>query len=156
MPLICTSPAVQWLRIRLPMQGTGVRFLVREDPTCCRATKLVGQNYWARCLEPASCNCWACTLHLLILHATTTEAQAPRAWTLQQERPQQWEACAPQRRVAPLTASRESPRAATKTQRSQKKKNTKMPLILNQKTNIDKYYEPIAAQRNKLHGHQYR
>ena len=24
----------QWLRIRLPMQGTWVRSLVREDPTC--------------------------------------------------------------------------------------------------------------------------
>ena len=24
----------QWLRVRLPMQGTRVRALVREDPTC--------------------------------------------------------------------------------------------------------------------------
>ena len=28
------SLVVQWLRIRLPMQGTWVRALVREDPTC--------------------------------------------------------------------------------------------------------------------------
>ena len=30
---------VQWLRIRLPVQGTQVRVLVREDPTCHRATR---------------------------------------------------------------------------------------------------------------------
>ena len=29
----------RWLRIRLPMQGTRVRSLVREDPTCDGATK---------------------------------------------------------------------------------------------------------------------
>ena len=33
-----TSLVVQWLRIRLAMQGTWVQALVREDPTCCRAT----------------------------------------------------------------------------------------------------------------------
>ena len=40
-----TSLVVQWLRIRLPMQGTRVRALVREDPTCRGATKPVCQNY---------------------------------------------------------------------------------------------------------------
>ena len=35
----------QWLRIRLPMRGTQVRALVREDPTCRRATKPVRHNY---------------------------------------------------------------------------------------------------------------
>ena len=34
-----TSLVAQWLRIRLPMQGTLVRALVQEDPTCRRATK---------------------------------------------------------------------------------------------------------------------
>ena len=34
-----TSLVVQWIRIHLPMQGTQVRSLVREDLTCCRATK---------------------------------------------------------------------------------------------------------------------
>ena len=38
---------VQWLRIRLPIQGTGVRALVREDPTCRGATKPVRHNYLA-------------------------------------------------------------------------------------------------------------
>ena len=36
---------VQWLRIRLQMQGTLVRALVREDPTCRGATKSVQHNY---------------------------------------------------------------------------------------------------------------
>ena len=36
---------VQWLRICLPMQGTRVRALVWEDPTCRGATKPVSHNY---------------------------------------------------------------------------------------------------------------
>ena len=51
-----TSPVAQWLRIRLPMQGTWVRALVGEDPTCCRATKCMCHNYWACTLEPTSHN----------------------------------------------------------------------------------------------------
>ena len=55
-----TSLVVQWLRICLPMQGTRVRALVREDPTCRGATKPASHNCWARvtqllklvCLEP--------------------------------------------------------------------------------------------------------
>ena len=39
------SLVVQWLRIRLPLQGTQVRALVQEDPTCHRATKPVHHNY---------------------------------------------------------------------------------------------------------------
>ena len=41
------SLVAQWLRIRLPMQGTQVRALVREDPTCRGATKPVHHNYRA-------------------------------------------------------------------------------------------------------------
>ena len=37
----------QWLRVCLPMQGTRVRALVWEDPTCCGATRPVSHNYWA-------------------------------------------------------------------------------------------------------------
>ena len=40
-----TSLVVQWLRIRLPMQGTQVQALVWEDPTCRGATKPVCHNY---------------------------------------------------------------------------------------------------------------
>ena len=39
------SLVAQWLRICLPMQGTRVRALVREDPTCRGATKPVRHNY---------------------------------------------------------------------------------------------------------------
>ena len=55
-----TSLVVQWIRIRLPMQGMWVQSLIQEDPTCHGATKP---------------------------RATTTEAHAPRAWAPQQEKP---------------------------------------------------------------------
>ena len=51
-----TSLVVQWLRICLPMQGTWVRSLVWEDPTCHGATKPMHHNYWAcepQLLKPA-------------------------------------------------------------------------------------------------------
>ena len=38
------SLVAQWLRICLPMQGTRVRALIREDPTCRGATKPVHHN----------------------------------------------------------------------------------------------------------------
>ena len=38
------SLVAQWLRICLPMQGTQVRALVWEDPTCRGATKPVSHN----------------------------------------------------------------------------------------------------------------
>ena len=68
------SLVAQWLRICLPMQGTRVRALVWEDPTCRRAAGPVSHNYWA----------WA-----------------SGARALQQERLRQWEARAPRWRVAP-------------------------------------------------------
>ena len=52
---------------------------------CHGATKPVRHNYWVCVLEPTS---------------HTTEARAPRA-RAPQEKPPQWEARAPQRRVAP-------------------------------------------------------
>ncbi|KAJ8787793.1 hypothetical protein J1605_005695 [Eschrichtius robustus] len=39
-----TSLVAQWLRICLPMQGTRVRALVCEDPTCRGATKPMHHN----------------------------------------------------------------------------------------------------------------
>ena len=39
-----TSLVAQWLGIRLPTQGTRVRALVQEDPTCHGATKPVRHN----------------------------------------------------------------------------------------------------------------
>ena len=96
-----TSLVAQWLRIQLPMQGTQVRSLVWEDPTCHRATKLVRHNYWAyapQLLKPMRPRARA--LQLLSLRAATTEARVPRARAPQQEKPPQGEARAPQWRVA--------------------------------------------------------
>ena len=39
------SLVAQWLRICLPMQGTRIRALVQEDPTCHGATGPVSHNY---------------------------------------------------------------------------------------------------------------
>ena len=39
------SLVAQWLGICLPMQGTRVRALVREDPTCRGAAKPMRHNY---------------------------------------------------------------------------------------------------------------
>ena len=46
-----TSLVAQCLKIRLPMQGTRVWSLVREDPTCRGATKPAHHNYWACALQ---------------------------------------------------------------------------------------------------------
>ena len=70
------SLVAQWLGICLPVQGTRVRALVWEDPTCRRATKPVSHNYWA-------CASGAC---------------AP-------QRARQWETRAPRWRVAPARHS---------------------------------------------------
>ena len=59
------SLVAQWLRVRLPMQGTRVRALVQEDPTCRGATKPVCHSYWACTLEPANHNYWAHVPQLL-------------------------------------------------------------------------------------------
>ena len=60
------SLVVQWLRIRLAMQGTPVRSLVWEDPTCHRATKPMCQKYWSlHGLEPARHIYWTSVLQLL-------------------------------------------------------------------------------------------
>ena len=72
-----TSLVVQWLRIRLPMQGTQVRALVWEDPTCHGATKPVRHNYWAWALEPTSHNYWS--PHAYSLCSATREATIMRS-----------------------------------------------------------------------------
>ena len=47
------------------MQGTQVQALVREDPTCRRATKPVCHNYWACALEPTNHSYWTRVPQLL-------------------------------------------------------------------------------------------
>ena len=41
------------------MEGTRVRAVVQEDPTCRGAAKPVHNSYWAYALEPAIHNYWA-------------------------------------------------------------------------------------------------
>ena len=43
--ILGASLVAQWLRVCLPMQGTRVRALVWEDPTCRGATRPVSHNY---------------------------------------------------------------------------------------------------------------
>ena len=43
--ILGASLVAQWLRVCLPMQGTRVRALVWEDPTCRGATRPVNHNY---------------------------------------------------------------------------------------------------------------
>ena len=75
------SLVAQWLRIRLPMQGTRVRALVWEDPTCSEQL-----SPWATATEAHAPR--ACEPQLLSPRATTTEAHTPRARAPQQEKPQ--------------------------------------------------------------------
>ena len=90
------SLVVQWLRICLPMQGTWVRALVWEDPTCHGATGPMSHNYWA-------CASGAC---------------APNKRGRDSERPahrdEEW---------PPLATTRENPRTETKTQHSNQSTN---------------------------------
>ena len=102
----------QWLRIRLPMQGTRVRALVREDPTCGGATKPVRHNYWACALEPVSHSYWARMPQLL--KPARLEPVLRNKRSHHNEKPAHGNEAWP-----PLATARENPHAATKTQRSQ-------------------------------------
>ena len=86
------SLVVQWIRIRLPMQGTQVWSLIQEDSTCQVGMKPVGQNYWARALERTNRAYWG---HVPGVHAP------------QQEKPPQWEAWALQLDSNPRSPQRE-------------------------------------------------
>ena len=86
-----TSPVAQWLRIRMPKQGTQVWALVREDPACYGVTKPTRHSYRSQRAQSTFRNK---TLH-----------EKPSAAARQQPL---------------LPATRESPRVAMKTQHSRK------------------------------------
>ena len=112
-------PGDAWLGIHLPMQGTWVRALVWEDPTCCGETKPVHHNYWSpRALGPTYCNYWARVLQLL--KPARLEPVLRNTRSQHNEKPTH---CNEEYHL--LAATRESPRAAMKTQHSQKIKNNK-------------------------------
>ena len=102
----CTGKQVLYHERRVgSIPGLGRSHIPRSDQAC--APQLVSLG--SRALEPQlprSC-------------AAATEARAPGACALQQEEPLQGDAWAPRQAVAPLTATRESPCAATRTQCSQ-------------------------------------
>ena len=102
------SVVVQWLRIRLPMQGTRVWALVGEDPTCHRANKPVRHNYWARTPQLLKPERLEPVLHNKRSHCNEKPTHHNKEYPL----------------LAAAT-TRESPRTATKTQGSQKKKKKK-------------------------------
>ena len=88
------------------MQGTRVRALVQDDPTCRGATKSVRHNYWARVPQlpkPA---------HLESVLRNKRSHRNEKPVHRNEEQP-------------PLAATRESPRAAMKTQCGQKLKKKK-------------------------------
>ena len=103
--VICelTSLVSLWVSVCLPMQGTWVRSLVWEDPTCRKQ-----QSLCAAAIEPTSYNHQAHTLHLSAgaesLRSAEREATSTRSL----------------RTLAPLAATNESPCKATKTQPSQR------------------------------------
>ena len=103
-----SSVVVQWLRICLAMQGTLVQSLVQEDRTWYSAAKPVLRNYWACVLEPGAAaaepllrTCWS----PWALEPMLCNRKSPYITTREQPL---------------LSASRESPGSATKTQCSHK------------------------------------
>ena len=58
--------------------------------------------------------CWATRETLVNALSTAIGAQAPRTCALQQQKPPQWEACAPQQRVAPAPCNRRKPMLSNK------------------------------------------
>ena len=119
---------VQWVRIYLAMQGTQVRSMIQEDPTCLGGLKPKQNNYWDPAPEPESHNYGAHTLQLLkpmcledqalqahvpggpssaspcawrtkLCKPMCLEDQALQAHVLGGPKPQQWDAWAPQQRT---------------------------------------------------------
>ena len=79
---IRASLGAQRLRICLPIQDTGVRSLIQEDPTCRGVTKLMPHNHRACAPGPGSDNYRArMQQELKLAH--------PRACAPQQEKPPQ-------------------------------------------------------------------
>ena len=107
------SLVAQWLGICLPVQGTQVRALVQEDPT------------WHEAIKPVHHNCWACTpeptSHIYWVHVPQLLKPAHLEPVLRNRRSHCNEKPAHHNEEKPsLATTRESLRAATKTQCSQK------------------------------------
>ena len=123
------------------MQGTWVRALVQEDPTCHGATKPMSHNYWGCTLEPASHNYWIRTPQLL--------KPACLEPVLHNKRSQHNKKPMHCNEEYPLLSTRESPRMATKNQHSQKKKKN-YPKIQELKI-INIYYLTVSVGQEFVH-----
>ena len=76
------SLVARWLGVRLPMPGTRVRALVREDPTCRGATRPVSHNYWSPC---------SATRQATAMRGPCTATKSgPRLLQLERAHVQQW------------------------------------------------------------------
>ena len=110
------SLVIQWLAIRLAMQGILVCSLIRENSTCLGATNPMHHNYWACTLEHTSHNYWACTLEHTSHNYWAQAPQLlkpvhPRAHALQQDKPPQWGVRTPQLDSRPCLPQREKAQA---------------------------------------------
>ena len=97
--------------------GPGRSHMLRSNPA-------THHSYWARALQPARQS----------PNPETTEPRAPGAHVLRQETPLQKEAPHRSKDQPPLATTRESPRAASKTQQSQKQN-----LFLKNRIQVIKY-----------------
>ena len=108
--LMCTNIILCW-EMRLPWWFTGWESDCqcrgyRFDPWSGKIPRVIGQ-------QAKGHNYWACVLHLL-------KSAHPRAWALQQRESMAMKNLCMTTERNPTRSTRESPRAATKTQHSQK------------------------------------
>ena len=96
-----------WWLSCLPIQETWVWSLIWEDPTCHGAAKPMHHNYWACALESGSCNYLTHIPQLL-------KPVRPGAQSPQQEKPPQWEACAPRLEGSPFEQQQKPSKTHTK------------------------------------------
>ena len=96
------SPGGSVVRSPPTNEETWFQSLGREDPICRKVAGLVCHNY-------LSLRSRACVPQLLSSCTTATEACTPRARAPQQEKPPQWDACAPWLEWPPLAIIREKP-----------------------------------------------
>ena len=91
----------------------------------------------------------ACEPQLLSPCAKTTEAHAPRAHALQQEKPLQWEARAPQWRVGPTCRNERKPARSDEDPTQPKIKNINKNKFIKKKFPIRKFSKSLSQFKHK-------
>ena len=129
------SLVAHWLRTHLPMQGTRLQSLIREDPTCPKATQPVCHNYWACALEPGSRSSWSpCAESLCSATREATAMRGQHTTTIE---------------YSLLTAAK-SPRAVIKTQCSQKWTNKQIDFFFLKRGCDGKQFLGLAGCEQRL------